>query len=179
MNIGFDLDKIFVDYPPFVPDAIIDRLYKKKSSGNLEYRYPSPLEQKLRQISHNPLFRPTIKKNLAYLQNLDGEKNKLYLISSRFGFLKTQTDTLIKKLGFQNVFDGIYFNFSNKQPHLFKNDIIHNLNLDIYIDDDFALLKYVAKNNKKTTFYWLNKHAPKGKLTRNIIAIHSLSDIFS
>lgn len=179
MNIGFDLDKIFVDYPPLVPDKLIDRLYKKKSNGILEYRFPSQLEQRLRQFSHQPLFRPTIKKNIEHLKKIDKEGNKLFLISSRFGFLKPQTERLIKKLEFDKVFDGIYFNYSNEQPHIFKSNLIQKLKLDIYIDDDFALLKYTAKHNKKTMFYWLNKHVKRNKLTRNIIAIPTLSDIFS
>lgn len=179
MKIGFDLDKIFVDYPPFVPDALIDRLYKKKSNGNLEYRYPKQIEQKIRQFSHYPLFRPTIKQNIQFLQSIDQEKNQLYLISSRFGFLRQQTETLIKRIGFTDIFDGIYFNYDNEQPHIFKGKLLFTLQLDVYVDDDFQLLKHVAKENKKTKFYWLTKQGKKGRLTRNIVAINSLSDIFS
>jgi hypothetical protein len=35
MNIGFDFDKVFVDYPPIIPDYFFDRFYKKKANGTL------------------------------------------------------------------------------------------------------------------------------------------------
>jgi len=179
MNIGFDLDKIFIDYPPLIPDVLIDRLYKKKSNGTLAYRFPSPLEQRIRKLSHYPFFRPAIKQNIAFLKSIKREKNKLYLVSSRFGFLEYETATIIKKLGLDKIFDGVYFNYDNKQPHEFKSTVIQTLKLDIYIDDDFPLLKYIAKHNKKTQFFWLTKKRSHEKLTRNITAISNLSEIFS
>ena len=162
MNLGFDLDKIFVDYPPFIPNRIIDRLYKKKSNGKLLYRIPSRAEQFLRLISHQPLFRPIIKDNLNFLKKLKQKnKQKYYLISSRFGFLKNQTQGIIEKCEFDKIFDAMYFNFENKQPHLFKNDVIKKLKIDRYIDDDFALIKFLASDNPKTLFFWLNEKENK------------------
>lgn len=178
MNIGFDLDKVFINYPPLVPDSIIDKLYKKKSNGALLYRIPSRPEQLFRELTHHPLLRHPIKKNLEILLSLPKDQHNLYLISSRFGFLRKRTENLVKKYGLDQVFDGLYFNYENKQPHVFKNEIIASLNLDMYIDDDFQLLKHVAKENKKTKFYWLTKKK-KQMLTKNIFSINSLSDLFS
>jgi hypothetical protein len=177
MNIGFDLDKIFIDYPPIIPDAIIDRLYKKRSNGALSYRFPSHTEQWIRRLSHKPLFRPLIKENLAVLMDIAKSKNNLYLISSRFRFLKKETETLMKRLGFAKTFAALHFNFENKQPHLFKNEVLRKRNLDLYVDDDFPLLKFVAKHNKRTLFFWLNPKRKKEKLTRNITVIPRLSDL--
>lgn len=179
MNIGFDLDKVFVDYPPLIPDRVIDRLYKKKANGKLLYRFPSKPEQFLRKLSHLSFLRPKIKKNVAVLQSIEKEKHTLYLISSRFHFLKPETDKLTRRLGFNKIFTKMFFNFENKQPHEFKNEIIKKLHLHMYIDDDFPLLKYVAKDNKDTQFFWLSKRKKPEKLTRNITAIHNLSDILT
>lgn len=178
MNIGFDLDKVFIDYPPLIPDSLIDRLYKKKSNGILAYRFPSKPEQYLRKASHLPFLRPVIKENVKFLRNIPRD-HKLYLISSRFGFLKSESEDLVKRNKFDKVFEKICFNFSNEEPHIFKDQKIHDLKLDIYLDDDFPLLKYVAKKNKKTRFFWLNKNPKKSSLTRNITAVNSISDIFS
>lgn len=177
MNIGFDLDKVLVNYPPLIPDRIIDRLYKRKVNGELIYRFPSKPEQMLRKLSHLTFLRPKIKKNVAFLESIAGDKHELFLISSRFHFLKPETDKLTKKLGFHNVFKKMFFNYENKQPHEFKNEIIKKLKLHIYVDDDFPLLKYVAKLNKETQFYWLSSRKKTEKLTRNITAINNLSDI--
>jgi hypothetical protein len=86
---------------------------------------------------------------------------------------------LIQKLGLNKKFAKLYFNFQDKQPHEFKDEVIRKLHLQAYVDDDFPLLKYVAKRNKKTMFYWLTNTKKKQMLTRNIAAINKLSDIFS
>ncbi len=178
MRIGFDLDKIFINSPPFIPDALITRLYMKKPDGALEYRIPSKPEQGLRRLSHLPVFRPPIPENLAFLKSIPKDKNKIYLISSRFKFLEGQTNDLVKKYRLDKIFEEMYFNFENRQPHIFKNKVLKKLNLDLYIDDDLSLLNYVAKENKKTKFFWLNHTKKNHRLADNIFAISKLSDIF-
>jgi hypothetical protein len=177
MNIGFDLDKIFVDYPPLIPDTLINKLYKKKDNGILLYRIPSRPEQVLRRLSHLPLLRPTIKKNIRFLQSISKSKHKLYLISSRFSFLEKPTSKLMEKQGFDKIFDGMYFNFQNKQPHEFKDEVLQKLHIDLYVDDDLSLLKHVAKKNKNTKFFWLNPKKGKQILTGNITAINNLENM--
>jgi hypothetical protein len=176
MNIGFDLDKVFVDYPPLVPDTIINKLYKKKSNGILLYRIPGRTEQLIRHISHHPIFRPLIKNNLMFLREFSKTKNDLYLISSRFGFLKQRTNDLVKNQEFDKLFKGLYFNYENQQPHVFKDTIIKQLKIEKYIDDDFALVKYLATHNPNVQFYWLNQKQQK-KLAKNILAITHLKQI--
>jgi hypothetical protein len=176
MNIGFDLDKVFVDYPPFVPDTIINKLYKKKSNGILLYRIPGKMEQTIRHLSHHPILRPMIKNNLEFLREFSKTNNDLFLISSRFGFLRQRTNDLVKKEGFEKLFKGLYFNYENQQPHFFKDTIIKQLKIEKYIDDDFALVKYLATHNPKVQFYWLNTKEQK-KLAKNITAITHLSQV--
>ncbi len=178
MNIGFDLDKVFIDYPPFIPDIVFDRFYKKKSNGALTYRIPAKPEQLLRYIIHHPFLRPPIKKNLDFLNEFSKTNNDLFLISSRFGFLKSRTNNLIKQYGFDKIFKGLYFNYENKQPHFFKDHVLKKLKIKKYVDDDFALVKYLAKHNPTIQFYWLNPHKNK-KITDNIEAIVNLSQIKS
>lgn len=179
MNIGFDLDKVLVNYPPLIPDSVIDGLYKKRVRGGLQYRFPSKPEQFIRKLSHAPFLRPKIKENIAFLRDIAKENNALYLVSSRFQFLRPETERLTKKLGFHTLFTKMFFNYDNKQPHEFKSEIIKKLHLDIYVDDDFPLLKHVAKENKATHFFWLSRRKRPEKLTRNITAINTLSDILT
>lgn len=176
MKIGFDLDKVFVDYPLFIPDALIDRLYKRKIKNELFYRIPAKPEQLLRQVSHYHGFRAPITENIFFLHSLPKKKYTLFLISSRFGFLEKQTYSLLKTIGIDKVFKGMYFNFSNEQPHLFKERVLKKLALDIYIDDDLQLLEHVSKTNKKTKFFWLHK-ANKVKPPDNIVPINHLKDL--
>lgn len=178
MNIGFDLDKIFIDYPFFIPDFVIDRLYKKKSNGTLYYRIPKKPEQLLRLFMHQPIFRQPIKENIAFVKKISSENtHNYYLISGRFGFLKQRTNELIQKHGLNKIFKDLFFNFKNSQTHLFKNKIIKKLKLDRYVDDDFALLDYLSKSNPKIKFFWLNKKISK-PLEKNLSAIKNISEMF-
>lgn len=177
MRIGFDLDKVFIDYPPFLPSVLFDKFYKKRDNGILLYRIPTYPEQLFRKTLHLPFLRKPIKDNMEFLRNISKKDHKLYLISSRFKFLEGTTNRLVKRYGLDKTFDALYFNFENKQPHLFKEEVLKKLNLDLYIDDDLSLLKHVAKSNAKTKFFWLN-HAGKNKqLPKNIVAISKVSDI--
>lgn len=174
MNIGFDLDKVFINTPPFIPKSFIDKLYKKRDNGVLLYRIPGPASQIVRNITHLSIFRPPIKDNLDFLRLFPKDKNQLYLISSRFKFLQKRTNRIIKKYHFDKVFNEMYFNFANEQPHIFKNRIIKSLKLDYYIDDDLSLLNYVARDNPRTKFFWLTAQSEGKRLPPNIQAISKL-----
>lgn len=177
MNIGFDLDKVFIDTPPFIPKTIIDKLYKKKDNGTLVYRIPGKPEQIVRRLSHLSFLRPPMKKNLDFLRNLSKDKNKLYLISSRFKFLEKPTNKVVHKHGFNKIFDEMHFNFLNEQPHVFKTRIIKKLNLDFYIDDDLSLLNYAAKHNPKVRFFWLTDKSTRKRFEPNITPLFPLSEL--
>lgn len=177
MNLGFDFDKIFIDYPPFVPHKLIDRLYKKKVNGALAYRIPSKPEQFFRLLTHHPLFRPEIPENIKFIKKITAEKNhKHYLISSRFRFLQKRTEHLIKKHKFDEIFDGLFFNYANEQPHIFKNKIINKLSIHRYVDDDLRLLEFIISQNPAIICFWLNK-VHKGLMKKNLFAITKLSDM--
>lgn len=177
MNIGFDLDKIFINYPPFIPDSVIDSLYKEKSDGILSYRIPSKIEQMLRFLSHYPPLRPPIMANIEFVkQNKQKNNDKYYLISSRFNFLKGRTQAITKKYQFDTIFDSMFFNYNNEQPHMFKERILRKLLVDRYVDDDLQLLRYLTLRNPKVDFYWLNGKKA-GTLENNLFAITRLSAI--
>ena len=180
MRIGFDLDRIFINTPPFVPNSLISKFYKKRDNGILLYRIPSRPEQLLRKAAHTTPFRPPMKANLAFLRALAKEKkHHLYLISSRFKFLEPETNYIVKKYGLDHIFEKLYFNYDNKQPHEFKNEILQKLHLDIFVDDDLSLVRYVAKNNPGTTFFWFDEQAKPAKLGSNIRAVAHLEEIIS
>jgi hypothetical protein len=179
MRIGFDLDKVFINTPPFVPISIISKLYKQRDNGILLYRIPARPEQLFRKATHTPVLRPPMKANLAFLKALSQEKkHHLYLISSRFKFLEPETQRIVKKYGLHNIFEKLYFNYENKQPHEFKNEVLQKLSLDIFVDDDLSLIRHIAKDNPKTQFFWLDEHTKPNKLTNNIYAISNLKEIF-
>ena len=180
MKIGFDFDKVFVDYPPFIPDLVIDYLYKNHKKSKEKYRYPGPVEQQLRIASHHPLLRRPIKRNVEVLKIISKNKNnQIFLVSSRFSFLSKRTEQWLKHYGMKKFFKELYFNYENRQPHEFKYQKIKNLKLDYYIDDDLDLLTYLASKKLASKLFWLNSKLflTKKRIPKNIILVHNLSEI--
>ena len=177
MKIGFDLDGIFIGTPPLVSRKLLEKFYKTKSHGKLAYRIPSRPEQLFRKLTHLPFLRPPIEKNITFLKSLSRKGHKLYLISSRYNFLEKETARFLKTYGLDKAFDTIYLNHENKQAHVFKDDVIKKLNLDMHIDDDVSLINFVAKKNPKTTFFLFNEADEKITLAKNVTKIAKLEEI--
>jgi hypothetical protein len=154
-KIGFDLDGIFIGPPLFVPKTIVEHIYKK-SNKNLSYRIPGEFEKKIRILSHYYLLRPPIKRNIKALMGLSKTENlSIFLISSRFSFLKSRTETWLKLRSITDLFKKMYFNYDNEQPHIFKDRIIKLEKIDKFVDDDLDLLIYLATNNPNVDFFWI------------------------
>ena len=179
MKIGVDFDKIFVSPPPLIPPSVIEMFYKKKN-GSLSYRIPGAVEKRIRALSHSPFLRKPIRENLDYIQKISYKNPELYLISSRFSFLKNKTDVWFKKYGIGKYFKKAYFNYEDKQPHIFKDEMLKILHIDTFIDDDLDLLLYLSEHNPKIKFYFLtNKKILPNRLPQNINQIYNLQEFYS
>lgn len=177
MNIGFDLDGIFIGLPPFLPQWVIETLYRDRDHKKLHYRIPGKFEQYIRELSHTHFFRPPLKRNISFIKTLSQKKGySFFLISSRFGFLKEPTYRILKRYGLDSIFKNVYFNFDNEQPHVFKNKIIKKTQISLFVDDDLYLLKFLAKENKKITFFWFNQER-NDKIMDNLFAITDLNQM--
>jgi hypothetical protein len=176
---GFDLDGILVGRPPLTPKSIIDWLYKSHQKKKLSYRFPGPLEQKIRQLTHLPGIRPPIKDNCILLKQVHKTKKyKFFLVSSRFSFLEQLTYSWLKKHQVLQVFDKIYLNSNNEQPHLFKEKIFRKLDLDAYVDDDEDMVCYLAPKFPAIKFYLYPYKTTNCPDYKNLTTILDLKYIF-
>src|SRR4030042_5821855 len=116
IKIGFDLDGVIIGKPPFVPKYLMERLVRKKDHG-LAYRFPkSKFERCVRWLSHFPLLRPPIKKNIKLIHELYRSKNyELFVVSSRYSFLEGRTKEWFKYYRLRDLFKEIYINLKNEQ----------------------------------------------------------------
>ena len=179
IKIGFDMDGVLVNKPPLIPKKWLEYLFQGRRENGLHYRYPkTELEIWLRKFSHFYLFRPPIKKNIEIAKEFKKQGYKLYLISSRYSFLKKETMAWLKRRKLDNVFEEVFINLNNEQPHIFKEKIIRQLDLDYYFDDDrntvdFLQLKFkdkifwvkqretiCLKNDKKKILFSLTYYEP-------------------
>ena len=151
--LGFDLDGVLADKPPFIPKRWLEYLFRGKKNG-LHCRYPkTELEIWIRKLSHFYLFRPPIKENVEFTKKLKKQGYKLYLISGRYSFLKKETKAWIKKRKLDGVFEKVFINLNDKQPHLFKERIIRQLNLDYYFEDDKDTVDFLQLKFKNKIFW--------------------------
>ncbi len=149
IKIAFDLDGVIIDKPPLVPKKVIERLFRGKDKNSLHYRFPhSEIEQLIRKLSHFYLFRPPIKKNIDFIKNLSQDnKYELFVVSARYLFLKKETEKWLDKNHLNHFFKGVYLNFDNEQPHLFKEKTLIKIKAEIFVDDDGRLADYLAEKN--------------------------------
>lgn len=157
VKVGFDLDGVLANKPPLIPKSLLERLFKGKEKNGLYYRYPRlKLEIWLRKFSHFYLFRPPIRSNINFAKKLKKRGYKLYLISSRYSFLEKETKAWLKKRGLSNVFEKIFLNLDDEQPHLFKTKVLKKLNLDYYFEDDKKTVDFLRLKFKNKIF-WVKK----------------------
>ena len=163
IKVGFDLDGVVINKPLFIPQFIIDLLVRGKKDHQLSYRYPSTnIEREIRILSHNPLFRPPIKKNIKLIQKLYKSNGyELFVVSSRYSFLENRTKEWFKFYKKGKFFKKIYINTKNEQPHIYKERMINKLGLDIFIDDDARLVKYLKENLDGVNIFHVNERGFK------------------
>lgn len=154
VRVGFDLDGVLIGKPFFVPDRVMEKLVRLKTDHKLLYRFPeSEIERKIRYLSHHPILRPPIRKNIKLIQELSkSKKYELFVVSGRYSFLEKRTWEWFKYYCLRKPFKEIYINLGNEQPHLFKERMIKKLKLSVFIDDDQPLLRYLQKKLKKVEF---------------------------
>lgn len=149
--MGFDLDGVLVEGPPFVPSWLLELLYRGAKEKKLHYRIPgSKIEIWIRQLSHNSFFRPPILKNIEILKQM--KEHELFLVTSRYSFLQEHTHALLKLYGIDHLFKEIVLNSKDEQPHIFKLKTLERLNLDIFIDDDEDLLTFLKEKLPNVKF---------------------------
>jgi len=156
--LGFDLDGVIVDKLVLIPKILIEWSVKS-CCGTDFYRFPkSQIEQRIRKISHFYLFRRSLRKNIEFIRKLKKQGYKLYVISGRYSFLEEETMDWLKKKGLENLFEKVFINRENEQPHLFKEKIIKKLDLDYYFEDDVKTFKYLKERLAKTKVFLINEN---------------------
>ena len=159
IRIGFDLDGVLLDNPSRVFRSLISRskkahLFPRKE---LEFYHPnSAWEKFLWTMVHKSSFK--LAKGFAQLESLALEQTNLqiYVISARFACLKKDTCQWQKIINQKHIFQGMYFNDQDEQPHLFKKRMVQELALDYFVEDNWDVVNYLAKEQGQTQIWWLS-----------------------
>jgi hypothetical protein len=187
LKVGFDLDGVILYNPvrvlrPF--SAFTSKLlfHKKKTSF---YIPRSPLMKFAWYILHKTSFVPA--RGLKELKKLvDENKIEAHLITARYSSLTHDFENWMKSIHAVDIFASHRHNVDNEQPHEFKKNTIEKLGLDVFVEDNWDIVKELKNNSKsKTTkIFWitnfLDRHIPHENKFNNLRgAVKRLKEITS
>jgi len=160
LKVGFDLDGVLLYNPariarPIV--AIVKKLFFKKKA--LKFYSPKTFfEQQLWRLFHKSSI--LIAPGLEDIKKLiKAKKIKAYIITARYSYLKNDLEEWLKKMKISQSFSGIYYNQDDEQPHLFKKKMIKKLKIDIFVEDNWDIVKHlkskVESRKSKVKILWI------------------------
>lgn len=149
LRVGFDLDGVLL----YNPTRIVRPLVAWTKSMLLKkdlytFHYPRTKLQKLAWlILHKSSLFPA--DGIETIRELARSKKiEAYIVSARYDSLKSDFHYWIRKMKAPESFTGLYHNDSDEQPHLFKERMIEKLKLDVFIEDNWDIIKYLSTNHQ-------------------------------
>ncbi len=179
LRVGFDLDGVLLYNPARIARPII--VFFKKIFFEKEvdkFHYPQTKIQKIIWLMfHKIVFGPAI--GYEELKKLiKSKKINAYIITGRNESLKNDFKHWMKKLEAKKYFSGYYFNDMNEQPYEFKRKMIQKLKLDLYVEDNWDIVKNInlkpKTRNSKIKIFWIYNI-----LDRNILYKYKFPSLIS
>lgn len=148
LKVGFDLDGVLLYNPARIARPIIvflKKIFLKKDVN--KFHYPQTKIQKLIWLMfHKVVFGPAF--GYDELKKLCKSKKIIaYIITGRNESLKNDYGQWMKKLEANKYFSSSYFNDKNEQPYLFKEKMIKKLKLDLYVEDNWDIVKHISSKS--------------------------------
>lgn len=167
IRVGFDLDGVLLYNPiriyrPAV--AFVKRSILKRKKTRF-FVPTSPLQQWIFTQMHKTSF--LIAPGFDRIKQLaDAGVIEPYLVTARFAFLKSDLDHWLKKMKADTVFKACYYNVNNEQPHLFKARMIQELDLEMFVEDNWDIVERINRivRTQKQNFvcWWVSNIMDSG-----------------
>jgi len=147
LRVGFDMDGVLLYNPGRIIRPIASsfkRIFQKKKK--LHFYYPKTTYEKIfwRFVHKSSIYNaPGINEITELVKKGEIEA---YLITARYNFLGKSVDNWVKKNKLEKTFTGVFFNSKDEEPHLFKEQMIKKLKLELYIEDNFDIVNHLKKN---------------------------------
>lgn len=155
LRVGFDLDGVLLYNPARIARPIIVFLKKifLPKEQNKFHLPKTKLQKFIWSLLHKTSFTSAGGIEIIKKMIID-KKIKAFIISARYESLKSDFDAWINIIEAKKYFTGIYHNNNNEQPHLFKEQMIIKLNLDIFVEDNWDIVKHLSKKTN-TKIFWI------------------------
>lgn len=161
LKVGFDFDGVILYNPARVLRPFLGYLRgKRKKNGKttLVFYHPTkPLEKWFWWLAHQSSLFPS--SGLDDVRTMVKDNSiDAYIITGRSSFLKPDFQSRLRSIGSEKFIKESFISDSNEQPHEFKAKKIRELGLDCYVEDNWNIAQYLAKNTKARIF-WLSNVA--------------------
>lgn len=156
LRIGFDLDGVILYNPVriFRPLASFFKPLVFKPNGQKFYFPRTGPEKFLWRILHKTSFwEASGLKDIGHLAST--RKIEPYIITARYDFLKNDVEQWFKKIQVHTHFSKCIYNTKNEEPHFFKERMIRDLNLDVFVEDNWGIVEYLSTKFSRTKIVWI------------------------
>ena len=182
LKVGFDLDGVILYNPvrvlrPF--SALASKLIFKKK-GTSFFIPQSPLAKFAWYLLHKSSFIPARGLNELRKLVLEG-KIEAHLITGRYASLTDDFKNWMKSIDADHIFSSQSHNIKNEQPHIFKQNMIKKLGLDIFVEDNWDIVRELKATGSKlqakgkTHIFWitnlLDRRIPHEHKFHNLLGV--------
>jgi hypothetical protein len=144
LKVGFDLDGVLLYNPARLVRPLI-KFVKHQLLGKKRVSFfvpKTPLQRFMWDVLHESSL--WIAPGTDDIKSLvEQGKIEAYIITGRFKHLKHNTEKWINRLNADSHFKQWHFNQKAEQPHLYKENLIKELDLDVFIDDNWDIVQYL------------------------------------
>jgi uncharacterized HAD superfamily protein len=156
LRVGFDLDGVLLYNPARIARPIVT--FAKHAVGHRSkttfYIPHSPLQQFVWKVLHYSSLFPA--SGLDKIKRLVAHKKiEAYIITGRYGFLKDDFDKWLEKINTDATFQKTILNELNEQPHIYKTRTVKNLDLDIFVEDNWDIVKQLNAEPGGPEVIWI------------------------
>ena len=156
LRVGFDLDGVLLYNPARIIRPLMSfvKKYILKRDLNKFYYPKNRIEKFIWWFLHKSSLWPSSGiKDLIKL--IEQKKIKAYVVSARYELLENDFNDWIKIIDPNKKFSGYFYINKNDQPQFFKEKMINKLDLDIFVEDNWDIVKHLKMKNEKLKIYWI------------------------
>jgi uncharacterized HAD superfamily protein len=182
IKVGFDLDGVIL----YNPLPLLRPIFKaartimsgKKAIGSFVPKTPAE------EFMNNFFIRASmfVAPGLQDIKKLvEDKKIKAYIITARHSKLKQGYEKWVSKINAQGDFEGCYYNSNDLEPFEFKKKMIRDLQLDVFIEDNWDVVQ-ALNNYQGVKVFWISNIFDRGiqyvyKFKNLIEAVRKLNNI--
>ena len=167
LKVGFDLDGVILYNPvrTLRPVASSLKFLKKlilRQQPDSFYFPKTFIEKEIWRLLHKTSYK--IADGVDDIKELAvSGRIEPYIVTARYSFLKEDFQDWIRKLNNKPYFKYYHYNKNNMQPNAFKEHMIRQLGLDVFVEDNWGVIQRLNGALSKTKVLWISNF-----LDRNI-----------